>query len=1348
MSQNQPDISGTAMESAESLGFARYLQNRPLESDSSLGESEDKPATVANTAGNSHVPDPSLPHIPGYLVERVLAKGGMGVTYLAKELALSRWVVLKMMLPHLADDDSRKERFRTETETLGQLKHPNIVTIYESNEHAGQPFYSMEYVSGGSLEEWVGTKPQPPRDAAVVVETLARAMHAAHENGVIHRDLKPANILVDVPKHLSSAEALPEKSLSMISGSTVTDRAAVTVKITDFGLAKKIDQGTGDTGSDAILGTPHFMAPEQAGRAKEADQAADVYGLGAILYYLLTGRAPFTGASNLEVILKVREEEPIRPSHHVRSVPRDLETICLKCLSKEPHRRYASAAALADDLKRYLQGEPITARRAGWLERGVKWARRKPAVACAVLAASLLVLGGISFVIYDAQEQQHKADAAEKARLAAIEANNQINQARENELRQLYAADMLMASRAVTEGPLSRAVDLLNAWLPQYREGKDFRGREWHMLRRLCDTSARTMIGHSGPLRALAWSRDGKRLASGGADRVIRVWDAETGQCVRTLIGHSAGIFDLAFSPEGELLASASQDSTVRVWDVASGTQRYQLRGHILPVYAVAFHPSGKQLASGGGDCLVKIWDAATGTEQYTLQGHDIPIGRLQFSADGKRLASSGLSRGALLWDLEKRTIDFRTAAAGLLYFTPDFATAIYPIASGTFAVVDVKTRTGTEGVIGLKGIHAAVLDDSARFIAVAGADDTIHVLDRQTDSPLITHRGHAGAARRLILRPDLHKLASVGDDGTVRLWNLADPNVAKPYAGHHEHNITATAFSQDGTLLACGDYLGSIAVWDTATGRRTQILGSHYLRRKSQEVPLEIGTGRPFQKGRVPLKTYMHFTASKTLQDPIIECYTSIGHGGEVKGVAFSPDKKTLVSAGAQDFIIWDVAKGQPLQTYEHPTVVSSLALSPDGTLAATGCWDDMVRLFRVPTGELVKEFEGHGDDVMCVAFSPCGKKLATGGRDQTVIVWDVATGQIDHRLRRHTNTVSVVRYSPDGKWLVSGGFDKAIHVWSMTTGHYATTLHAHTEPITSLVFSTDGHWLVSATDSSGDAFPRIWSWNPSSRIAETAVLRGPTSKGTTSVTLHPVTGDVVFGRHQLTTFEMKPSVVPPLSTVEPVAPEVLRDKAPVDDRLKVLGYCLVDSLFAWPDDNQEPQRPSKAGSKFLVIATSLPFSRLKISEGDYRQLMEVKKKDRDATAPLKQSGMVIYPKQFVLTDAAGNTLPGQYVGRMATTQARGFDFMQAGMSMLENLTIMPQLTERQHVFLAWEVAPDFATQGLRLRFAQDEPVAVPPLKLEVFRPGKPFHPAIVNFSAEEGARRLRSNNSRAPGP
>ena len=381
-------------------------------------------ATLDHVAELTMTPAESLPTIPGYELLAELGRGGMGVVYKARQIKLNRLVALKMILAGAHASKKSLERFHTEAEAVARLRHPNIVQIYEIGEQDGLPYFSLEFIEGGTLADRIKGTPQPAESAARLVETLARAIHAAHDSGILHRDLKPANVLL---------------------------HADGTPKITDFGLAKKLDEA-GQTATGDILGTPSYMAPEQAsGRLHDVGPAVDVYALGAILYELLTGRPPFRAARPLDTLLQVVSDEVVPPRRLQSKTPRDLDTICLKCLHKEPHKRYRSASELADDLARFREGRPIHARPVGRIERIAKGIKRRPLMSAGIALGVVLTIAGVAW--YQAEQVRRVTEetqrAAERDRSRALDElaiQNGIQQARKAraELQQT-----LKASRGV-----------------------------------------------------------------------------------------------------------------------------------------------------------------------------------------------------------------------------------------------------------------------------------------------------------------------------------------------------------------------------------------------------------------------------------------------------------------------------------------------------------------------------------------------------------------------------------------------------------------------------------------------------------------------------------------------------------------------------------------------------------------------------------------------------------------------------------------------------------------------------------------------------------------------------------
>ncbi len=668
---------------------------------------------------------PAAETVPGYEILAVLGRGGMGVVYKARQLKLDRLVALKMILAGSHAGSEERDRFRTEAESIARLQHANIVQVHEIGEHEGKPFFSLEFCSGGSLEKKLQGTPLAPAEAAQLVRTLALAMQAAHEQNVIHRDLKPANVLL-------TADGTP--------------------RITDFGLAKKTDE-VGQTATGAVMGTPSYMAPEQAGgQTRELGPACDIYALGAILYECLTGRPPFKAATPLDTVLQVVSDEPVQPSRLQSRTPADLETICLKCLHKEPKKRYASAAELAGDLERFLRGEPILARPVGRLERTAKWVRRNKGLSAGLAAAVLALLLGTFLASWQAvvaslaaaseASQRRVAEAEKQAADAARQTAEQQKQRAEDQLGRtelaLYAGQLGQAQREWQDGNWERSLEILDGcqW--------DLRNVEFrHLWGRY--NSKLTLLGRPGSIPTVAYSPDGKRIVSGSQTGTLMVWDAHAGTAVFSLKGHAESVTIVCFSPDGKQILTGGDDRTARVWDADKGTEIHTLKGHAGSVTSVCFRPDDQRILTGSEGGTVKVWDARTGREVSSLQTRSAV---LAFRADGKRLVSAGPDNILKVWDLDRG-----------------------------------------EEVLSLKGhmatlVSAAFRSDGKRLASIGG-DSTIKVWDLDKGQEILSFKAHTLVATAVAYSPDGNSLASASRDGTVKVWDAEKGQEIFTLQGH-----------------------------------------------------------------------------------------------------------------------------------------------------------------------------------------------------------------------------------------------------------------------------------------------------------------------------------------------------------------------------------------------------------------------------------------------------------------------------------------------------------------------------------------------------------------------------------
>jgi eukaryotic-like serine/threonine-protein kinase len=1025
-----------------------------------------------------------LPRIAGYEILGVLGAGGMGIVYQARHLRLDRIVALKMIRAGAGALPSDLARFEAEARAVAAIDHLNIIKIFEIGEHDGLPYFSLEFLEGGSLSKQIAGKPQSVDVAARMIETLARAMDVAHRRGIVHRDIKPSNVLL-------AANGTP--------------------KIADFGLVKRLETDSAQTDTGSVLGSPSYMAPEQTTGAEKAGPAADQYALGATLYEMLTGRPPFRATSVIETLDLVRNTEPVAPAQLLPKIPRDLETICLKALQKDPARRYPDVAAMAEDLRRFHAGEPIVARPVSRPERVWRWCRRNPGVALLLGAvAASLVFGIVGTSYYAIQAGKREQEALANARIAREE------KAR-SDLR-WYAAQTTLAQKDWEEGELASLRQRLGI-LEQHALGApDPRGFEWYHLQRLCRLDMHTFPGHSAPVRCVAFTRDGNLLASAsgnyGSSGEVKVWDLATGRELHCLRGHKDLVSCVAFSPDGRRLVSANggvrTPGEIKIWDVAAGREVRALPAHATPVRGLAFSPDGRQLASvgsgfaSGGTSLpgeLKIWDAASGKQLRCIPGSEPAASPPAFSAVAfSPDASESKRRVAFADGHTVRTFDPATGKEPMrlskqpypvnsVAYSPDGRWLASGSADGAVIVRDTETGREAQVLRHPDGISGLAFSPDGRRLAGAAGNSIVKVWDVTTGNEALVLHGHTDTVATVAFSPDGWRLASAGGDGTVKLWDATTAPQAVSLPGRFSH-VNDFAFDADGRRMAIASGF-IVRVLDTTTRVEVRTLTAHAAHVRS--VAYSPDSRRLASAGDD--RTVRVWDATNGA-----EIFCLRGHTAPVFAVAFSPDGQRLASISRGpakggrrapgEVSIWDLRAGQSLLTLPGQTEFGSdlafahMAFSPDGTRLATN-EGRTVRVWNATTGQQILALGGLEGIVTRVAYSPDGSRLAAASRDGSVKIWDAVTGEAVFVLRGHTSAVHGLAYSPDGRRLatVVGGVNKGgerlytqVKLWDPLTGQEILTLRGTLADIPRVAFDPGGRRLAA----SGETDVTIWEGIP----------------------------------------------------------------------------------------------------------------------------------------------------------------------------------------------------------------------------------------------------------------------------
>ncbi len=724
-----------------------------------------------------------------FRLKRVLGKGGFGVVYLATDELLNRPVALKLPLMPIFADFGVRRRFLREGEAAGRLQHPNIVPVFEAGQIDEVCFLSSAYCPGPTLAAWLHGQEAPldPSMAAKIMLPLAEAVQHAHDRDILHRDIKPGNILL-------------EFSVSKNKHSQ-TNNLPFIPKLTDFGLAKTLDADadTTVTAAGIMLGTPRYFSPEQAaGLTDQVGPASDVYSLGVVLYELLTLRPAIEGDNNAATLTKVISSEPERPRRLVGGIPRDLEAICLKCLEKAPQHRYASAQDLADDLRRFLQGQSTVARPLGPVARFAKWSRRSPAWSALMLVTflSLSVLGVGGW--YSATTLRSSLNTTKNL---------------------LYTADVRLAAESVATAHARRAEELLMRHIPRGRE-RDQRGFVWHYL-------WKTIHGEQMVLRptselsvwCMAYSHAGKLIAGGDQGGKIWLWDTATGELTCELEGHPDAVRSVDFSPDDQRLISIGGDNSLRVWDLRSRKLLHQFQPHDGTVYRARHLLDGQLVATCGADQLIRLWRADTWQLHAELRGHTHRVYDIAVSIDGRWLVSGGEDREAHIWNLATGELEreFMDSLGGnRRYECVDISPDNKLVAVGTNKgeVVVWHVESGQQANVYAEhtsNVFGLAFSPDGEHLASASKDTTVHIRESRSGKTICVLQGHGRTVYDVCYSADGDFLSTCGKDGAIRIWKSA----ANPYEQRELRGIRAYRGEAGGRYVALGSWRQRPYVYD-----------------------------------------------------------------------------------------------------------------------------------------------------------------------------------------------------------------------------------------------------------------------------------------------------------------------------------------------------------------------------------------------------------------------------------------------------------------------------------------------------------------------------------------------------